>query len=67
MILVTVIGGAHQLDMYHYTQILQGSLNYPFGVNQTMQMYGNFQGFPRKIVHEVWIGNIHPGGVKHGP
>ena len=24
----------------------QGSLNYPFGRNQTMQMYGHFEGFP---------------------
>ena len=24
----------------------QGSLNYPFGGNQTMQMYGHFEGFP---------------------
>ena len=24
----------------------EGSLNYPFGGNQTMQMYGNFEGFP---------------------
>ena len=24
----------------------QWSLNYPFGRNQTIQMYGKFQGFP---------------------
>ena len=26
--------------------ISQGSLNYPFWGNQTMQMHGNFEGFP---------------------
>ena len=25
---------------------LQGSLNYPFGGNETPQMYGHFEGFP---------------------
>ena len=29
-----------------FTFLKQGSLNYPFGRNQTMQMYGNFEGFP---------------------
>ena len=28
----------------------QGSLNYPFAGNQTMQIYSNFEGFPQKIV-----------------
>ena len=27
--------------------INQGSLNYPFWVYQTMQIYGRFEGFPR--------------------
>jgi len=26
--------------------VLQGSLKYPFGGNETLQMYGNFEGFP---------------------
>ena len=39
----------------------QGSLNYPFGGNQIMQMYGNFEGFPWSsalfelvIHHDPW-------------
>ena len=29
----------------------QGSLNYPFGGNETLQTYGKFEGFPLLIVH----------------
>ena len=27
-----------------------------FGGDQTRQMYGNFEGFPLFLVHEVWVG-----------
>ena len=29
-----------------FCQMFQGSLNYLFGGDQTMQMYGKFEGFP---------------------
>ena len=39
--------------------IKQGSLNYPFSGNQTMQKcMVIFDGLPIFFVHEVWVGNI---------
>ena len=35
----------------------QWSLNYPFWGNQTIQIYGNFEGFPLKQCI-VWVGDI---------
>ena len=35
--------------------IIQGSLNYPFYGDQTMQMYGDFVRFPLVIVHSIVI------------
>ncbi len=34
----------------------RASLYYPFGGNQTMQIYGNVEGFPLSCI--VWVGNI---------
>ena len=28
------------------------------GESNLMQIYGNFEGFPVEIVHEVWVGVI---------
>ena len=40
-----------------FVSLIQGSLNYPFwGNRQTIQIYGNFDGFPLKPC--VWVGNI---------
>ena len=46
-------------DLCLFFQIffLQGSLNYPFEGNQTIQIYGNFEGFPLQQ-RIVWVGNI---------
>ena len=40
-----------------FKRVGQGSLNYLFWGDQTMQIYGNFEGFPlyKRI---VWVGNI---------
>ena len=35
----------------------QGSLNYQFRGDQTIQMYGSFEGFPLQQCI-VWVGNI---------
>ena len=40
--------------------VFQGSLKYPFGWAQTMQMYLKFEGFPRNMVHCLgWSYNDH--------
>ena len=39
-----------------FVSLIQGSLNYPFWGNQTIQIFGNFDGFPLKPC--VWVGNI---------
>ncbi len=41
----------------------QGSLNYPFGGNQTLEIYGNFEGFPlmmppRVVKKNPWKGIV---------
>ena len=45
------------LCLFFHIFFLQGSLNYPFGGNQTIQIYGNFEGFPLQQ-RIVWVGNI---------
>ena len=40
----------------HNQHLIQGSLNYPFEGDQTMQIYGNIEGIPLwKCI--VWVGN----------
>ena len=41
--------------MENVSQVWHGSSNYPFGEDQTMQMYGNLGGFPLWCI--VWVGN----------
>jgi len=38
------------------------------GIKQTMQMYGNFEGFPeKKMVHFVWVGVLFFDLCTSGP